>query len=90
MQPGHYLIVSDSEVQVNNEPFVTRATSVLPDTPGVQAFRRAVRKRDKRCVCFGLDVFKIAGTVLDRQVLSGLHWCKCPAVFVGRSASDTR
>ncbi|PKS12311.1 hypothetical protein jhhlp_001611 [Lomentospora prolificans] len=46
---GHYLIVCDDEIQVNNEPFLYRTISLGTGTP-VQSFRDAVRQRDGWCI----------------------------------------
>ncbi|PKS12583.1 hypothetical protein jhhlp_000791 [Lomentospora prolificans] len=46
---GHYLIISDSEIQVNSELFLHRTIS-LGSGNQAYSFRDTVRQRDRRCV----------------------------------------
>ena len=47
--PGHYLVVADGTVELNNEYVVPRTESLSGGTR-VQCFRNEVRARDRRCV----------------------------------------
>ncbi|MBE3047725.1 HNH endonuclease [Candidatus Bathyarchaeota archaeon] len=51
--PGNYLLVTEGDVSVSDELFLTRANS---NDSGARnkAFRKAVRRRDGRCVVTGL------------------------------------
>ncbi|TAQ84706.1 hypothetical protein B7494_g6967 [Chlorociboria aeruginascens] len=52
LQPGNYYIVSPRAISINNEQTLLRTIS-LNTGIRVQAFRDAVRARDKRCVITG-------------------------------------
>ena len=60
LQPGNYYIVATSPFQLNNEPLVTR---IISQATGyrVEAFREAVRSRDRQCIISGTPVRTFGG-----------------------------
>ncbi len=77
--PGHYLIVADGTIEVNNEAVYTRAHSITTGSR-VQSFTREVRDRDRRCVVSKIE---------NRQAASG-RWRGFEAAHIFPLAYEAR
>ncbi|PUU73776.1 HNH endonuclease-domain-containing protein [Tuber borchii] len=57
LQPGNYFIVTNGSITLTEEAPLLRALS-LHSGPRIEAFRDAVRERDRRCVISGMRVLR--------------------------------
>ncbi|EXJ66399.1 uncharacterized protein A1O5_10551 [Cladophialophora psammophila CBS 110553] len=60
LRPGNYYIVTTKPFQLNNEPAITRTISQATGDR-VEAFREAIRSRDRQCIISGEPVPSIGG-----------------------------